>query len=89
MLHQLSLSCSPNPFTGRLTLNYYLPEKQNVSLEIRDLAGRQLCLMDQGSRNTGSHSISTDARELPPGALIAILRAGKEQRSLLIIHKSN
>jgi len=58
----------PNPTNGMVTMNCYLHQKQEVSIELFDVKGM---LMKTISRNTvykaGNHKIEFSTEELPAG----------------------
>jgi hypothetical protein len=53
----LALHNVPNPFTGRTTIAFELPREAGVSLEVYDLAGRQVALLYEGTLAAGPHQI--------------------------------
>jgi len=53
----------PNPTTGRLSVEYALETEASVSLEVRDLQGRIVRLLEQGTRPAGSHTALWDGTD--------------------------
>ena len=47
----------PNPFRGKTTVNFYLPEKEEITISIRDILGRNL-MQQQNELNPGKHSFT-------------------------------
>jgi hypothetical protein len=79
----------PNPFgtgtSSAVTLvSYTLPRAAAVRLELRDLVGRQVALLDEGFREAGVHGVSCHADELPAGSYLLVLRAGDVVRTRVV-----
>ncbi len=56
----------PNPFNPGTTISFELARPLTVSLIVTDALGREVArLVDNESRNAGSHSVLFDARALP------------------------
>jgi hypothetical protein len=66
----------PNPFNPTTTLMYELPEAMNVRLEVFDLLGRRVRVLDEGPRTSGAHSLTFDATGLSTGVYVYVLKAG-------------
>jgi hypothetical protein len=64
----------PNPFNGRTTTRFFLPEKDVVTIRVYDLLGRELAALQQ---------------TLPAGAHTFILYAGSEKHCLLVVETPN
>ncbi|MBR9977533.1 MAG: T9SS type A sorting domain-containing protein, partial [Bacteroidetes bacterium] len=81
----------PNPvgMAGNTStiVRYTLPRATVATLEVRDLLGRRIVLLDQGFRAAGRHRFTLESTTLPSGHYILILRAGNVLRSqsLLVI----
>ena len=64
----------PNPFNPNTTIQFYIPQKSQVTLDIYDNLGRHIRkLIDGVSYTTGSHSIEwdgkTELRDLAPSGV--------------------
>jgi hypothetical protein len=58
-----SLAHAPNPFRSSTTIRYELSEASPVTIEIFDLAGRSVRLLESATfRNAGDHEIAWDGR---------------------------
>jgi hypothetical protein len=69
-IHTSGISISqnyPNPFTSITTINYTLIKSANVSLTVKDIAGREILSENYGNMNPGQHSINLSASGLSPG----------------------
>jgi hypothetical protein len=71
----------PNPFNPNTVINYSLPERNNVSLKVYDMLGREVANLVNESQNAGSHSVSFNASKLASGIYIYTLRTGNNSMS--------
>jgi len=53
----------PNPFNPTTTLQYDIPEAQNISLVIYNIQGQQIAALDAGYKLAGRYSLNWDARD--------------------------
>jgi 1,4-alpha-glucan branching enzyme len=65
----------PNPTAGDLTLDYFLPEAGQVTVEVFNLTGERVALLKDGFHPAGEHQIiwntnKAQAGSLPSGAYI-------------------
>ena len=67
----------PNPFNKTSSINYEIVKSANVSLEIYDIVGRKLMIVNEGNKNTGKHSISIDANKFARGIYFYTLKANE------------
>ncbi|MCB0395942.1 MAG: T9SS type A sorting domain-containing protein [Flavobacteriales bacterium] len=67
------LQAFPNPFSSNTTLIYRLPESAQVRLEIVDMVGRTVSLVDEGFRQKGDHkqTINSGQAGMIPGVYFA------------------
>jgi hypothetical protein len=56
-------ACEPNPFHGHTRISYALPAAGNVSLQVRDVAGRTVRTLASGHQKAGNYSVNWDARD--------------------------
>jgi hypothetical protein len=61
----------PNPFNPTTTLEYSVPERSEVHLVVFDLFGREVAKLVGAQLETGSHSVSFNAVNLPSGQYLA------------------
>lgn len=74
----------PNPFNPSTTISFSVPEGaygSPVSLKVYDISGRLVCVLAEGSRDPGEHTVFWDGtdergRRQPSGVYIYRLRAG-------------
>jgi hypothetical protein len=70
----MQLSVFPNPFFEHTTIAYTLSEKSNVSLEVIDISGKSIALLeDRKSKAEGAYSISFKQPAPVSGVFIAKL----------------
>lgn len=68
----------PNPFNPRTEISFTLSDRQDVRLEIYDLAGRRVLTLVDGTMPAGEHAVpwlgrDTGGRAVPSGAYVARL----------------
>lgn len=78
----------PNPAPGRTTVEFRLPSADPATLELIDLAGRQVWQAEVGDLGGGSHVLEVGGRDhvLAPGFYLVRLRGvrGSVSRSVVI-----
>jgi len=60
----IPLKVSPNPAKDRLTIDYSLRDRCEVTLDLVDPEGRMVKVIDQGMREKGSHQCAVDITSL-------------------------
>ncbi len=78
----------PSPTRGPVQVSYTLAHAGKVRLELLDLLGRQVTLLDEGLREAGPHMRHWDAGTMPNGLYLVRLTSGEQQwtRSLVLVH---
>jgi hypothetical protein len=83
---------APNPVEVPVAIGFRLPRASAVSLEIFDLLGRRVVLLDSGVRDVGLHQVRWDGRDaagepVRGGVYLCRLRAGgvSQTRRLVLI----
>lgn len=61
--HSMIISCSPNPFNPRTTIQFHLAAEGNASLKIYNLAGQMVRTLIEGALTEGDHSILWNGRD--------------------------
>ena len=72
----------PNPFVDILVINYQLPQKAHVTVEILDVTGRVINTLVNEPKEPGCYSIvwhgkNKHGRTLPAGIYFYRIKAGK------------
>lgn len=57
----------PNPFNPTTQIRYTLPVTQEVRLEVYNMIGKRVALLENGTRSAGSHTVTFDAGTLASG----------------------
>lgn len=72
----------PNPFNPKTTISYNLTSSANVDLRVYDILGREVASLINEFQNIGLHSVNFDAKNLPSGTYIALIKAGSFRKAL-------
>jgi FG-GAP-like repeat/FlgD Ig-like domain len=72
---------SPNPARDQALVSFTLPQNENVSLAVYDMAGRRLRTLNSGAMDAGPHQLPFDlkdqaGRAMPSGLYFLRLEAG-------------
>lgn len=73
MLHQNY----PNPFNPSTQVSFSLPFASHVDLAVYDVMGRRVMKLMDGNAPAGSHTVTIDAKSLPSGVYMYVIRAGE------------
>jgi len=65
----------PNPFNTETEIRYILPHRAHVTLSVYNAAGRRLCILVNGSRTPGEHTIRWNAEDASSGPYFYRLKA--------------
>jgi FG-GAP repeat protein/VCBS repeat protein/flagellar hook capping protein FlgD len=82
---------SPNPFSNTIQLAYTQPERGRVRLTIYDIAGREVAVLADGTKDSGPHTETWDGRgldgtQLPEGVYFARIEfAGKTEARKIVL----
>jgi hypothetical protein len=73
----------PNPFNPSTVIRFYLPEAQEVSLDVYDIAGELVVKLAEGRREKGFHALTWNGRNsssamCASGVYFSRLKAGKD-----------
>lgn len=66
----------PNPFNPSTQISFDLPVASKVELMVYDLMGRKIMQLLDETKPAGRHSIALDAKSLPSGIYMYVIRAG-------------
>ncbi len=60
----------PNPFNPSTTIKYAVPKTSQVTIKVYDMTGQEVALLVNEMKETGTHEIKFDARNLASGIYI-------------------
>ena len=77
----------PNPFNPTTEIRFRVADSGPVKLAVHDLLGRELAVLVDGVRESGSHKVSFDAAGMPSGVYVYRLTSGRrvEARRMLLL----
>jgi len=82
----------PNPFNPQTVIRFYLPEAQEIVLDVYNVAGERVARLAQGKKEKGFHQVTWDGRNgsgtvCSSGVYFSRLRAGKftEVRKMILL----
>ncbi len=84
-LSEIRLVSYPNPFSTQTTFTFELTERLPVKLEIYNVVGRKVENLTSKNMNSGKHTITWAAPELPEGIYFCRLQAGSKIMTRKII----
>ena len=70
MVEEGNIIASPNPFKLKTSIEFTIEENQNIKLEIFDLSGRSVELLQDGNLDQGTHQFIFDKGDMPKGIYI-------------------
>jgi spore germination protein YaaH len=68
------LSAWPNPFTGTTTVTYSLSSESTVALQLIDVTGKLISIMNEKRQARGEHTVTIDSHELHLARGIYVLK---------------
>ncbi|MBU2650885.1 MAG: T9SS type A sorting domain-containing protein, partial [Bacteroidetes bacterium] len=66
----------PNPFSNTSVVQVTLEQQADVTLEVINLMGQKVYVVNMGTLNAGSHPITIDATGLDSGVYFYTVRSG-------------
>jgi len=77
----------PNPFYPSTTIEYYLPQNQNVTITVSTLSGRLLACLVQEKQGSGMHQVKWNASAVAEGIYVYQLQAGgySETKKMILL----
>ena len=77
----------PNPFNPSTTISYSLPTRQNVTLKIYNILGKEIATLVKEEKPEGNYTVNFNAGKLPSGVYFYSIRAGtfSETKKLLLL----
>jgi hypothetical protein len=65
----------PNPFNPSTRISYFVPKESFISINVYDFLGREVTILVNEMKSTGSYELSFDASNLPSGTYFYTLIA--------------
>lgn len=59
--NEISLKAYPNPFSSRVTFEYELEKDSNIRIEIYDITGKMVSIVQNGFQKAGTHQVNWDS----------------------------
>ncbi len=76
----------PNPFNSATILNYRLPVNSHIKLEVLNILGKSVMVLDSGYRTAGEHQVRIESKpDWPSGIYYVRLTAGDNVKVRKII----
>lgn len=85
----VAMNAFPNPMVGNVTFRYKLDVTANISIQITDLQGRTVKMINEGSKTAGDYSVQFDASGLSAGTYLANLMANNQNQQTVKLVKTN
>jgi len=82
---KLSISAYPNPFNPATLITYSIPQSGKVSLKVFDLLGRQVALLEEEIKSSGTHQIPFRGDDLASGIYLVRMESGSKTESVKVI----
>ena len=82
---RISLSGSPNPFSGQTTIRYSIPSENPVSLSLLNIYGKEVRTLVCETRKGGSYAVTFAADDLPAGYYLCRLTAGTLTKTIGLV----
>ncbi len=76
----------PNPFNPTTTIEFTLPEKSNVKLNVYNVLGVKLTTLVQGEKEAGTYSVKFNASRYPSGLFIYELQTDNFKQTKKMIY---
>jgi hypothetical protein len=75
----------PNPFNASTTIEFTLSEETEARLSIYNILGQKVAVIFAGIKQTGPHSATWDAGDVPSGVYFARLESGDQTRAIKMV----
>jgi hypothetical protein len=83
------MNAFPNPFTSQISFRYMLDVAGKVSIEIMDINGRVVNVIDDGYKATGNYTDQMNTNNLPAGNYFAVLLINDQKIQTIKMVKAN
>jgi transforming growth factor-beta-induced protein len=79
IISSASVSVYPNPASELINIRFELTEESEISLEMYDMLGQQVRIVNQGYAYEGSHTLQFPVNDLESGMYLLIINTGNSQ----------
>jgi hypothetical protein len=76
------ISISPNPFSASAKLTFSTSDRGATQVSISNLLGTEVARLFDGNLEAGEHSYTWEAKEMPPGMYLCIIRTTGSTRQM-------
>jgi len=66
----------PNPFNGVTTISYSLTSNETISIEVTDVAGKVITVLNEGTKGAGTYTTTFNSSDLEAGVYFYTLSNG-------------
>ncbi|MBI2419637.1 MAG: T9SS type A sorting domain-containing protein [Ignavibacteriales bacterium] len=77
-IRSMQLNNYPNPFNPETRIKFYLPDAQQVQLNLYNSLGQLLSVLDNGYKSSGEHELVFNGTGFPSGIYIIQLKSGTQ-----------
>ncbi|MGM0474782.1 MAG: fasciclin domain-containing protein, partial [Bacteroidota bacterium] len=79
IINTVSVSIYPNPAREYVNIRFELTEESEISLEMYDMLGQRVRIVNQGYAYEGSHTLRFPVNDLESGMYLLIINTGNSQ----------
>jgi hypothetical protein len=83
----IALNIAPTLTTGKVYVNYSLPETMNTGVSLYSALGQELAQLPQGKQDSGNHILPLNLQDynLAPGVYLLKFQAGNQQKMIKVV----
>jgi len=76
----------PNPSDRQITVQFTLPQADNISIALFDMKGRQVAALNSGAQfDAGQHTVSFDVSSLAAGHYLCNIMGDDQQSTIPMV----
>lgn len=75
----------PNPFNAETVVKYTLPQTERIRLEVFNIFGQRVTILDKGFQEAGEHFIVWNASEMSSGIYVGRLHCGSYYKTIKMV----
>jgi uncharacterized protein (DUF362 family) len=77
----------PNPFNASTSINFFLPERQHVTINVYSVTGQEIDTLVEGFVPAGHHVLQWNAHNVASGVYFYVMTAGNFRESRRMVHQ--